>query len=115
MDMDLESKKLLGDIKTAFEGHNDTIIKTIEVTVNGKIDKLTNNFNQWKEHETNERELVKERLDEYILKTEEYRKTTEPMIEFFNNMTGAKKVLFWGLGIFASIGGAILMGKEIFK
>jgi hypothetical protein len=37
------------------------------------------------------------------------------MIEFFNNMNGAKKVMFWGLGIFASIGGAFLMVREILK
>ncbi len=113
--MDLESKKLLEDIKKGFEAHNDTIIKTIEATVNGKIDKLTNNFNHWKEHETNERSKIKQSLDEYVVQTDEYRKSTEPMIEFFNNMNGAKKVMFWGLSIFAGIGGAFLMVREILK
>lgn len=105
--MDLESKKLLQDIKSAFAGHNDTIIKTIEKTVNGKIDRLTVNFNEWKEHETDERLKIKTDLENYMART-------EPMVKFFEEITSSKKVLFWLLGGLGTIGGFWLLVREIF-
>lgn len=113
--MDLESRKLLEDIRRGFENHNDTIVQTIQTTVNGKIDRLTSNFNQWKENETREREEVKRKLDEYVIETEKYRKSTEPMVNFFNDTSAFRRVSKWLLGGFVAVGAGYLMFKEIFK
>jgi len=113
--MDLESKKLLEDIKKGFEGHNDTLVKTIEKTVNGKIDKLTHDFHEWKEKEAEKRQAINDKLDDYIEKTNLYRESTQPMVEFFQDTSGFRKVIVWLFGGFVAVGGAYLMVKEILR
>lgn len=104
---DAESKQLLLDIKKAFEGHKDNVIDTIKTTVNGKIDKLSANVVAWQKEEAEKREAIEKKLDNYMA-------TTKPMIDFFEDMTSSKRVLFWLLGGVATVGGSWLLIREIF-
>lgn len=109
---DPEIKKLLEDIKIGFSEHRDDVAQKIEETVkevvNGKIDRLTQNFNEWKKTETEKRTVIENKLDEYM-------KTTEPVVRFFTDMTAAKKILFYTLSAITLIGGAWLAIKGMFK
>jgi adenylate kinase family enzyme len=105
--MDLEAKHLLEDIKKAFEGHTDNVVETIKATVNGKIDRLNQSVLLWQKEEAEKRNIIEQRLNEYM-------ETTKPMIEFFEDITSSKRVLFWILGGFATIGAFYLMIREIF-
>ena len=113
--MDLESRKLLEQIKVAFETHNDTIRETIDKKFNGKMDRLMSDFDAWKKHETREREEVKKKLDAYIIETENFRKTLDPMIQFFNDTSAFRRVSKWLLAGGVAIGGAYLMIREILR
>ena len=45
----------------------------------------------------------------------EHQKKTEPMYLWFQNINFTKRTIMWVLGLIASIGGLILMYKEIIK
>lgn len=110
--MDTESKQLLQEIKQAFTTHKDEVGQkvedTVKVVVNGKIDRLSATVKDWIEGETGKRLAIEKKLDDYM-------DTTQPMIDFFEDMTSSKRILLWLLGGLASIGGFYLMVREIFK
>lgn len=93
----------------------DHVTEVIKLTVNGKIDRLTYDFADWKEVEAEKREAIDRKLDEYIAKTTEYMDSTKPMVEFFQNTTGFRKVTKWLFGFLVTVGGAYLLFKEIIQ
>lgn len=113
--MNEESQQLLRDIKKAFEGHTDNVVETIKATVNGKIDRLSQSVNAWQKEEAEKRVEIDKKLDDYIEKTNLYMESTKPMVEFFEDVTSTKKVLFYLLGGLGTIGGFWLLIREIFK
>ena len=56
------------------------------------------------------KELVAIKEDVAILKND-----VKPMLKWFDGMNVSRKLLMWILGLFASIGGLILMWREIFS
>lgn len=105
--MEADVKTLLKEIEKSLHGHKESVADTIRVTVNGKIDKLTHSVMDWQKEEGEKRVAIEKKLDEYI-------QTTKPMVEFFEDVTSSKKVLFWMLGFFGTIGGGWLLLREIF-
>lgn len=105
-------KKLLTEINEGFKSHRDdvaiTVEKTVKEVVNGKIDKLTNNFNDWKKTETDKRTAIESKLDRYM-------ETTQPVVDFFTNVTIGKKLFFYFLSGVSLLGGTILIIKQIFQ
>jgi hypothetical protein len=86
----------------------DHVAEVIRLTVNGKIDKLTHEFADWKETEGMKRNAIELKLDEYI-------ETTLPMVDFFQSTTGFRKVSKWIFGFLVAIAGAYLLAKEILR
>lgn len=108
---DQEVKRLLEEINEGFKSHKDDIAKTVEDTVkdvvNGKIDRLTANFNEWKKTETEKRTAIEKQLNEYMV-------TTEPVVKFFTDMNSAKKILFYCLSAITLVGSTWLVIKGVF-
>jgi len=70
--------------------------------------------------------ILSETLEKHMLENEVYRIKREeeekrdkakidPLLEWFGNMNFTKRTIMWILGFFASVGGLILMYKELFK
>lgn len=114
--MDEESKHLLKDIKKAFESHKDEIASKIEETVkevvNGRIDALRKEFEKNSEESRRWRETQQERFENLEIQA-------KPVLDFFDDMGGAKRIaiLFIGgiIAIITSVGGGILILKQLFK
>lgn len=104
---DQEVKRLLEEINEGFKSHRDDVEETIRKTVNGKIDALTRNFNEWKVTETEKRTAIEKQLNEYMI-------TTEPVVKFFTDMNTAKKILFYCLSAVTLVGSTWLVVKGVF-
>lgn len=118
--MDEESKHLLKDIKEAFSTHKDEIASKIEQTVkevvpivvNGKIDALRKEFEKNSEESRTWRQTQEKKFNDL-------QKEAQPVLDFFDDMGGAKRmaILFIGgvVGIVTTIGGAVLIIRELLK
>lgn len=118
--MDEESKHLLKDIKKAFSAHKDeiaekiteTVKEVVPIVVNGKIDALRREFEKNSDESRKWRETQEKKF-------ESLQKEAQPVLDFFDDMGGAKRmaILFVGgvVGIVTTIGGAILIIRELLK
>jgi len=109
--MTVEDKKqlevLLEDIKKSLDAHNDSVVEKVHTAIDDKIDQIGLDLKMWMNEESEKREAIEKKLDDYI-------KLTKPMVEFFGDVTSSKKILFWILGILGTLGAFYLMIREIF-
>lgn len=81
-----------------------TIVDTIEKSVNGKIIKLTKDF-----------EKHQEIVNQYIIDDNEWKAKAEPVITMGKNVQGFGKVSLYIVGFVASVAGAIMLLLNLFR
>ena len=82
----------------------DTIGKSIDKTVNGKISILTEEFREHK--------II---VNQYIKEDNEWKTKAEPVIQMGENVAGFGKVSLYIVGFVASVAGAILVLLKLFR